>query len=109
MASTEIYDEYNEGSSFIVSVAFKDKDGAAALPTTVTYEIYDSHTGTILKSSTAVSPLTTVTITVTSDLNKLVKEHRDRELHILLVKTNYGTGDDFNDEYRFYVKNLGRV
>ena len=109
MTSQEVYDEYNEGSAFSISVTFRDEDGNIAVPITISYEIYDFHTGTVLKSSTSVTPASTITIAVTSDVNRIVKEFRDRELHILLVKTNYGTGDDLNGEYKFYIKNLGRV
>lgn len=105
----EIYDTYNEGSSFSLTVSFTDIDGNTAIPTSIFYEVYDSHTGTVLQESTGVAIGSSIIISVLSTVNVIVKEWRDKELHVLLVKTNYGLGDDLNDEYKFYVKNLRRV
>lgn len=99
----------NEGSTAYLTVAFTDKNGAAAAPTTVTYRIDCLTNGTEVKDDTSLSPGTSVEITITATENAIISQSNALEKRVVTVIGSYGTGDAVKNEYQYWVKNLSKV
>lgn len=102
-----------ERSTYIVTVAFKDEDGAAVVPSTATWTLTDT-AGAVVNSRSAVSlaPVSaTEEIVLTGAdlaLTGSVPEER-----VVTVKSTYtsslGVGLTFNEEIRFLLVPLTMV
>jgi len=102
MALTDV----NEGTTAYLTVAFLDADGVAALPTAVTWQCHDIQTGEELKAETAVTPGTSVEITIPPSVNTLVNQGSRRETHRITVRGTYGDDDQVTGKYDFVVVGL---
>jgi hypothetical protein len=98
-----------EGSSSYVTVTFKDKDGNLAVPLSVTYSTYCNTTGTAIKTNVALTPASSIVITLNALDNAIIVQSNSSEEKVLTVKSNYGVNDNANDEYVYQVKNLKGV
>lgn len=98
----------NKSSTSYVTISLKDKAGAAAAPTAITYRIDCLTTGFNVRPWTAVAPAASVEITLTADDNAIVEESNQRERRRITVVAAYGAGgdDQIVDEYDYEVRNL---
>ncbi len=100
----------NEQSTAYVTAAFRDKTGAAATPTAISYRIDDVATGQEIRDDTAITPAaSTVEITLTPADNAIVSATRPIEVHALTVTATYGDADAVRGVYLFEVANLMAV
>jgi hypothetical protein len=99
-------DIVKERSTAYISVSFVDKNGAAAVPSTVTYSTKCTTTGTAIKTNVSVTPASTVTITLDSLDNTIQNANNNSEQKALTVRSSYGTNDECNDDYFWSVSNL---
>lgn len=102
-------DIVNERSSAYITVAFLDKNGAPAIPTSITYSTRCTSTGTAIKSNVTVTPASTIIITLDALDNAIQNTSNSSENKLLTVRSTYGTNDECNDEYAWSVKNLTGV
>lgn len=105
MALTEVY----EGNTAYLTVAFTDGDGVAALPTAVTWQCHDIKTGEELQAETAVTPATSVEITIPPSVNTLANADEQRETHRVTIKATYGDDDQATGKYDFVVVGLTAI
>lgn len=99
--------EVNERSAAQLTVSFYDFSGALAQPTTSTYSVIDVNTGTVLRADTGTGASGGVaTIVLTSTDTQIVTDTLSKEEHCVVVKANYGAGDEANGQFRFKVINL---
>lgn len=85
----------NEKSTAVVSITFKDEDGANAIPSTATYTLYDLASGGIINSVSGVSvPGTGAVRSITLDAedNAMVDTNLATEEHRLYIIYTYGPG-----------------
>ena len=94
----------HERSSFTATAYFRDGT-AADTPTTVHYRIDDITTGTAVVDWTSVTPGTSVSISVTSDENRIIGQANYRERRQLVVSADKGTSTETRDVVQYFVEN----
>lgn len=99
----------NEGSTAYLTVTFRDKSGALAAPSSLSYRIDCLITGQVVRADTALTPADTVEITLTPADMAIITASNSRETKRVTVKAGYGASDAVNGEYELIVKNLGGV
>jgi hypothetical protein len=100
----------NERSTAYITVVFRDKTGAAAAPTTITYRIDDVATGKEIRDDTAITPAaSTVEIVLTPADNAMASPALAVERHAVTVTGVYGDADQVIGEYVYEVLNLQAV
>ncbi|OHD23484.1 MAG: hypothetical protein A2Y38_19115 [Spirochaetes bacterium GWB1_59_5] len=98
-----------EGSTAYLTATFKDKTGALAAPSTLSYRIDCLTTGQVVRDDMLLTPADTVEITLTPADMAILTAGNSRETKRVTVKAGYGANDAVNDEYELIVKNLGGV
>jgi len=112
MAITQVIDER---TTAYLQVDFLDKDGAAAVPSTVSYRIDDITdagdyaAGTQIRAPTSVSPAASVEITLDASDTTILSPASSFERRRVTVTATFGAGDEINSQYFFIVRNLGGV
>jgi len=101
-----ITDIQNERSTKYVSAAFFDKDGVAAVPSTVAYRIDCATTGTAVLASTSVTPAASVEVEITPAQNAIIVAANARETKIVTFTATYTGGGEIRAEYKYLVRNL---
>ena len=96
----------NENSTSYVTVVPKDKDGVAATPATLKYQIDCVTTGTNMKAETALTPGTSVEITITPTENAINDQNNSHEERVVTVTAGYGASDQVIEEFDYLVINL---
>lgn len=97
----------NEQSTAYLTVSFRDKTGALAAPTTISYRIDDAATRQQIRDSTAVTPVaSSVEITLEPADNTIVSPAREIEMHVVTVVATYGINDEVRASYPYEVLNL---
>ena len=96
----------NENSTSYVTVVPKDKDGVAATPATLVYQIDCVTTGTNMKAETALTPGTSVEITITPTENAINDQNNSHEERVVTVTAGYGASDQVIEEFDYLVMNL---
>jgi len=104
-----ITDIQAEQSSKWVTVAFYDKDGLAAVPSTVSYRIDCATTGTAVLAPTSATPAASVEVEITPAQNAIIVAANAREVKVVTVTATYAGGGEIRNEYRYTVRNLGGV
>jgi hypothetical protein len=103
------HDIVNEGSAFTLTARFFD-EGVATAPTTARYRIRDLSNDRIVLDWTAITPATSVDITITATNNAVYRDNSKKrfnfEERVVTVQANYGLVSQYADEYRYLVKNL---
>jgi hypothetical protein len=102
-------DIINERSSAYIEVSFFDKNGVAAVPTTITYSTKCLTTGTAIKTNITVPPASKVTINLDALDSVIQVASNPQEDKALTIKASYGLNDESNAEYYWRVKNLSGV
>lgn len=101
-------DTVNEGTTAYLSVAFKDKDGVAAAPSSVSYRIDCLTTGTAILGDTSVSASATVSITVTAAQNAILGS-RSMERRRVTITGTYAGSEAVREQFDYQVRNLSAV
>lgn len=102
-------DVWNEKSTVMLTVAFKDEDGTAVTPSAATYRIDAITEGHTVLASTSLSGLSTsVSIHITSAQNAALSNAPYSE-RVVTVEYDYGTTKHGTAEYRYKLKNLTGV
>ena len=95
----------NELTTAYLQVVFKDRDGAPAVPGTVTYTVHDRDSGDQLAAGTP-NAAATVLFTMGTAVNGMVDSERSREERVLTYTGDYGAGDQYNGRYIYAIVNL---
>lgn len=99
-----------EESTAFILVEFANKEGAPESPDTISYQVHDLDTGTVLQVPTAVdTPAAAVEIILGPEVNVIVKEGKVKEAHRLTVIATYGLSDQQTGEFVFYIQSMGAV
>jgi len=103
--------EIKEKSTCFVTVAFKDENGVAVIPTAAYYSLYCETTSyEILAETEIVGPGSSQEITITSTQNQIRESSSIYETKLLTIRWTYSGGTrQGTGEYRYKVKNLGRI
>jgi len=98
----------NERTAGAVLVNFFDKDGAAAVPTAVTYRIDCMKNAQQVRAWSAITPAAAVEIALTSDDTALINRSNTTEQKRVTVVAAYGVGnaDRVTTEVDYIVKRL---
>jgi hypothetical protein len=99
----------NEKTVAVITVLFREEDGGLVNPSAASYELTDLNTGTVLTTSTSISPIGGVyDIIIAASKNAIIDNSRAYETKVITVAWTYGTGTAYA-EYRYRVKNLSKV
>jgi hypothetical protein len=103
----------NEKSTCILTVSFKDEDGAAVVPSSGNYRIdvlNADGTYSQVKGDAALPSLAAeVDIEITDEENAMLDPAVNSEQRVVTVTFSYGTGKAGSAEYFYRLKNLGKV
>lgn len=101
--------EVNEKSSMCISITFYDEDGNEVTPDTATWTLTDRD-GNVINSrlDVAITPATTVEISVTGDDLQIVDQTKKREKRIFLIEWEKDSKPT-KQTLEFWVKNLVAV
>ena len=102
-------DVVKERTTSYLTVEFKDKAGSLVAPASVLYSVYCMTNAQQLRADTALSPGSTIEITLNATDNAIVNAASSRERRRVTIKAAYGTNDELNDQYEYYVQNLERA
>lgn len=108
---TTITTKAEEGSTYIIRVAFKDEDGNAVMPDTVYWKLTDSD-GNVINSRNVVSvtPGLTVDITLSGDDLVVVSGKGSNKMRVITVwgiyDSDLGNNLPYKDACRFFLKDL---
>lgn len=99
-----------EGASLVVTARFRNQAaGADVTPTTVNYRLDDPVSRCIIQDWTAVTPGTSVAITLSADNNRVRNNLVATERRQLIVSTDYGLPTQFRDTFQYDIVNLPGV
>ncbi|MBN2392168.1 MAG: hypothetical protein JXR84_15680 [Anaerolineae bacterium] len=101
-----VLSEVNEGTTAYLTVTFLDEDGLAAMPTAATWQCHDVASDTELQAETALTPASSIKITIPASVNTLVNPHAIQEKHRITLVATYGGDDQVTAEYDFVVIGL---
>ena len=93
----------NEGSTAYLTVIPKDKNGAAQLPTSATWKVHDGRSDNEIQAETALTPGTSMEITLTPAINTLLDRSVEFEMRVVTVKAIYGVDDAVTGAYEYQV------
>lgn len=103
-------DRVNERSTSIVTLTFRDENGAAVTPGAASYRIDDVASGTEILDDTAFTPSSDIhQLTISDTQNRILTAANVREERLVTISITYGTGRKLNQEYRYYVMNLTKI
>jgi len=106
MANLPIVDEKTAAR---LRITLLDFDDAQEIPNTVTYEIHDVATLTEIRGATGLTPAGQIDIILMSADNAIIDSTLERERRRVTVKADYGSGQELNGEFDYYVRNLSFV
>lgn len=101
--------EITEQSTGYLTVSFYDKAGALAVPASATYRIDDVVSGSSVRAATALTPASTIEITLTKQDNTILNDARRDEQRRVTIISVYSSTDQVTDEYIYGVRNLAKV
>jgi hypothetical protein len=98
----------NDKSTYVVTVAFTDEDGVAAIPTAINWTLTNS-VGAVINSRSNVSVATPAT-SVDILLGALDLDYDEGRRRVLTIQATYnsslGTGLPLKDQVEFAIDNL---
>lgn len=103
-----------ELSTFVITAAFIDEDGAAVVPSSISWTLQDV-SGNIINNRTSVSvtPASTITIVLAGNDLALLDQKNDSELRRIIITAAYtsslGSGLPLSDSYEFRVLNTNAI
>jgi len=100
-----------ENSTYVLTVAFLDRNGMPATPSSATYRIdeatMEGDEDAEILTDTAISGLaSSVELTITPAQNAIVNDWKPFEERVITVTATYGVNDVKVDQYPYRVKNL---
>lgn len=95
-----------EKSSCVITVVVRDEDGVAIVPDSVTYQIHDKDSGTVLVPSTPLSPALSMTINVTATQNRILDQSRAQETRIVTVTAPFSGNKQVTDQFQYTIARL---
>ena len=95
--------QVNAGTTAYLTIAPVDQNGNPAAPTSGTFRVDDAATGTSLIPATAITPGTSIPITLTSVATAAVGISLAPQTRIVTINLVYGTNDNLNIVYTFQV------
>jgi len=94
------------GSTAYLTTTFLDVNGAAQAPASVTVEVIDGETGTVIREATGVTPVASSMIfDITPAENSMLDAIKDRERRRVIVRATFGAGDAFVDHFDYLIQN----
>lgn len=97
----------NERTTAYLTVTFKDKAGALAAPSAVTFRIDCLTSNQPVRGATAVAPAASVEIALTADDNAIRQYSNVSEIRRVTVVASYGSASDqLTAEHDYAVTNL---
>jgi len=99
----------NEKTTSYLTVEMLDKNGAPALPDSVSYQIDCLSTKQLVRLLTPLTPAAQIEITLTPNDTAILLQGNRSERKRVTVVANYGVDDAINDQYDFVVKNLSGI
>jgi hypothetical protein len=99
----------NEQSTSYLTVQFTDKTGVPASPITLTYRIDCISSGTAVVPETALTPGTSVEITITAAQNVIVDTTNAKELKRVTLVAGFTNDEQHCEDYDYYVRNLSQI
>ncbi len=106
MAIFALLDDVAEDSTAYLTVAFFDKDGVAAVPTSATYRIDCVTNDASVRASTSLTPASSIEIKLAPDDNKIISDANEYETREITVSASFGTGDESHERAQWRVRNL---
>jgi len=98
-----------EKSVSFLELKFTDKDGAPAVPVSVSYRIDVAETDTEIRPDTAFTPSgSTHELQLTADDNRIV-DGGNEEMHLVTLQIDFGGGITINDNSYYLVQNLKKI
>lgn len=102
-------EEINEKSVAVLTLLFKDEDGALITPSSTSYRLDDKASGASILAPTAIVPVDGMyDVIITAAQNAILDNTKSYETKVVTVSWTYGTGDA-NAAYEYKVKNLLKV
>ena len=113
MSSQRSTPEAVERSTYVIELTYKDEDGVAVAPSTLTWSLTRPD-GSVINNRDAVTltPASTVAIVLTGADLALGSGIDNGDRHLLIEGTynsTYGSGLALRDEYVFSIRNLVKV
>lgn len=94
------------GSIAYLATTFYDKDEAAQSPASVTIEVIDGETGTVIREATAETPVaSSMVFQVTPAENAMLDATKDIERRRVIVRATFGASDIFVDHFDYLIQN----
>lgn len=104
-----------EGSTFAITVVFKDEDGSAVTPSAITWSLYNT-AGAVINSRLNVAvaaPASSITIVLSGNDLALSSESVDSERRRLIVAATYnsdlGSSLPMTESFEFKVMNTNVI
>lgn len=104
--SNSINPELSEGDSLPLTLSFADVDWVGGAPTTVSYRLDCATTGRTVTDWTALTPGTSVSLTVSATENAILDDGNRRERKVLAIKAIDSSGNQHIETYKYWVRNL---
>lgn len=103
----EVFDRVMEGQTSYIAARFTDEDGAPVAPSSISYRVDDLETKeSLLVCANYPAPGSNVLIEILPEVNRIVDDAKDLEVHVCTVVATYGSGKRITGEHRFGVVNL---
>ena len=102
-------DIINEDTTAYLTVSFTDKDGNAAVPSSASYRIDCLTTGQEVKDDTALTPASSIEITLSAADNAIITQTNAIERRLVTVWATYAGSEGVKDEYEYNLQNMRKV
>jgi hypothetical protein len=100
-------EEVNEKTTSFVMLTFKNEDGVAVTPDSLTYRLDDEASGEELIEDTVVVPSSTsYTVTIPSATNTILNDDKKFEIKIFTASFTFSTTKVGTAEYKYKLLNL---
>lgn len=99
----------NEKGTLYVTVKFYDLDDDLFTPTSADYRVDCLTSGYEIRDWTAITPATSVTVTLTGEDNRIVDSRHSREIRQLVVRYVDEAGNEQKSQAQYRVDNLQGV
>jgi len=94
------------GSIAYLTTTFLDMDDAAQAPASVTVEVIDGETGTVIREATAETPVaSSMVFEITPTENSMLDATKRRERRRIIVRATFGADDAFVDHFDYLIGN----
>jgi len=102
-------DSVNEKTTSYLTVAFKDKDGNAQSPDSVTYSVFCETTNTEIRPATSITSSTTIEIELDTTDNTIQDDTNKTEVRLVTIIAVYDSTRQITREFRYELVNLREV